>query len=55
LSSAGGNASSPSNTLGAVSALPEGIRVVLELPDTAIISGKINLDWVRPSFTVAKQ
>ncbi len=45
------------NTLtpGANNALPEGIRLVIELADNATLSGKVTLDWVRPSFTVAKQ
>ncbi len=41
--------------LGASNVLPEGIRLVIELPDNAALSGKVTLDWVRPSFTVAKQ
>ena len=53
LSSSGAN---PTGTpLGASNALPEGIRLVIELPDNAALSGKVTLDWVRPSFTVAKQ
>ena len=53
LSSSGAN---PTGTpLGASNVLPEGIRLVIELPDNAALSGKVILDWVRPSFTVAKQ
>jgi general secretion pathway protein J len=53
LSSSG---ASPTGTpLGASNVLPEGIRLVIELPDNAALSGKVTLDWVRPSFTVAKQ
>ena len=53
LSSSGAN---PTSTpLGANNVLPEGIRLVIELPDNAALSGKVTLDWVRPSFTVAKQ
>ena len=53
LSSLGAN---PTGTpLGASNVLPEGIRLVIELPDNAALSGKVTLDWVRPSFTVAKQ
>ena len=53
LSSSGAN---PTGTpLGANNVLPEGIRLVIELPDNAALSGKVTLDWVRPSFTVAKQ
>jgi hypothetical protein len=35
--------------------LPEGIRLVIEMADKAPMSGKVTLDWVRPTFTVAKQ
>jgi hypothetical protein len=35
--------------------LPEGIRLVIELADNAQVPGKLTLDWVRPTFTVAKQ
>ncbi len=53
LSSSG---ASPTGTpLGASNVLPEGIRLVIELPDNAALSGKVTMDWVRPSFTVAKQ
>lgn len=53
LSSSGAN---PTSTpLVASNVLPEGIRLVIELPDNAALSGKVTLDWVRPSFTVAKQ
>jgi general secretion pathway protein J len=58
LSSAGGShagSTSVTSTLGAISTLPEGIRLVIELADNAPVSGKITLDWVRPTFTVAKQ
>ncbi|MEY5022772.1 MAG: hypothetical protein RIS72_1347 [Pseudomonadota bacterium] len=53
LSSSGANPTGTS--LGASNVLPEGIRLVIELPDNAALSGKVTLDWVRPSFTVAKQ
>ena len=35
--------------------LPEGIRLVIDLVGTPQINGKLTLDWVRPTFTVAKQ
>jgi general secretion pathway protein J len=35
--------------------LPEGIRLVIDLADNAQVQGKLTLDWVRPTFTVAKQ
>ena len=53
LSSSGANTTG--TPLGASNVLPEGIRLVIELPDNAALSGKVTLDWVRPSFTVAKQ
>ncbi|OYY90574.1 MAG: general secretion pathway protein J, partial [Polaromonas sp. 28-63-22] len=30
--------------------LPDGIRLVLELPPGQAISGKLTLDWVRPTL-----
>jgi general secretion pathway protein J len=54
LSSASGNSGNSGNP-GAVAALPEGIRLVIDLADSAPVSGKVTLDWVRPTFTVAKQ
>jgi general secretion pathway protein J len=47
--------SSASGNPGTVAALPEGIRLVIDLADTAPVSGKVTLDWVRPTFTVVKQ
>lgn len=47
--------SSASGSPGTAAALPEGIRLVIDLADTAPIAGKVTLDWVRPTFTVAKQ
>jgi hypothetical protein len=35
--------------------LPEGIRLVIDLAENAQVQGKLTLDWVRPTFTVAKQ
>ena len=55
LSSASSTSTSVTNTLSALSTLPEGIRLVIELAENAPVSGKITLDWVRPTFTVAKQ
>jgi general secretion pathway protein J len=55
LSSAGDSKVPASNTFGTVNTLPEGIRLVIEMADNATVHGKISLDWVRPTFTVAKQ
>jgi general secretion pathway protein J len=44
----------PSN-LSHSASLPEGIRLVVDLAENAQVQGKLTLDWVRPTFTVAKQ
>jgi general secretion pathway protein J len=48
------NTAGPSNLSNSAS-LPEGIRLVLDLAENAQVQGKLTLDWVRPTFTVAKQ
>jgi general secretion pathway protein J len=53
LSSAANSANA--NNLSNSASLPEGIRLVLELADDVQVQGKLTLDWVRPTFTVAKQ
>lgn len=35
--------------------LPEGIRLVIDLVGNPQVNGPLTLDWVRPTFTVAKQ
>ncbi len=40
--------------LGTNVALPDGVRLLLELPPGAGLSGSISLDWVRPNATYAK-
>jgi general secretion pathway protein J len=35
--------------------LPEGIRLVIDLVGNPQVNGQLTLDWVRPTFTVAKQ
>jgi general secretion pathway protein J len=52
--SSAANAGSANNLSNSAS-LPEGIRLVIELADNAQVQGKLSLDWVRPTFTVAKQ
>ena len=37
--------------LTAQATVPEGIRLVLTLPPTSAISGKLTLDWVRPTLS----
>lgn len=41
-------------TLGAAAPLPDGIRLVLSLPQGPALAGLITRDWVRPSLTVPK-
>jgi len=53
LSSAGNN--SALNPMNISAALPEGIRLVIDLAESAQVQGKLTLDWVRPTFTVNKQ
>lgn len=48
LSSAGTTASTSPE------AIPDGIRLVLTLPDAAVIRGKLTLDWVRPTFSAPR-
>ena len=56
LSSAGSNANTgPSSPGPGAGALPEGIRLVIDLAAPSPVSGQITLDWVRPTFMVAKQ
>jgi general secretion pathway protein J len=43
------------NPLSNSAALPEGIRLVIDLAENAQVQGKLTLDWVRPTFTVNKQ
>ena len=48
------NAAGIQPVLGAVTSqatVPEGIRLVLTLPPTSAISGKLTLDWVRPTLS----
>jgi general secretion pathway protein J len=49
-----GNNSAPSPISNAA-ALPEGIRLVLDLTENTQVQGKLTLDWVRPTLTVSKQ
>jgi general secretion pathway protein J len=47
--------SSIGTTTGAITdPIPDGIRLVLNLPDTARIRGTLTLDWVRPSFSAPR-
>ncbi len=41
-------------TLGTSSPLPDGVRLVIGLPQGASLAGAITRDWVRPSVTVPK-
>ena len=44
----------PSEALGANETLPNGIRLLLEMPPGPALSGPLSLDWVRPNLTQAK-
>ena len=50
---AAATASTPpvANAVTAQATVPEGIRLVLVLPPTSAISGKLTLDWVRPTLS----
>ncbi len=49
------NTNSNTNGKSSLQNLPEGLRLVLELADRPEIQGKVNMDWVRPTFTAVKQ
>ena len=44
----------PSEALGTNEAVPNGIRLLLEIPPGPALSGTLSLDWVRPNLTQAK-
>lgn len=44
----------PAEALGANETLPNGIRLLLEIPPGPALSGTLSLDWVRPNLTQAK-
>lgn len=51
--------SNPLSSSGAVgagqdAAIPDGVRLILTLPDAATPSGSITLDWVRPTFSTLR-
>jgi general secretion pathway protein J len=51
--------SNPLSSSGAVGAnqdvaLPDGVRLILSLPEGSTPSGSITLDWVRPNFTTLR-
>jgi len=51
--------SNPLSSSGTVSAgqdaaIPDGVRLILTLPEDATPSGSITQDWVRPNFTVVR-
>ena len=37
-----------------VRTIPDGVRLILTLPEAASTSGSITLDWVRPNFTTVR-
>jgi general secretion pathway protein J len=48
LSSAGATSTQGASTASAQAAVPDGIRVILDLPPGKSLAGKLTLDWVRP-------
>ena len=44
----------PADALGANEQVPNGVRLLLELPPGPALSGTLGLDWVRPNLTQAK-
>lgn len=44
----------PADALGANEKIPNGIRLLLELPPGPALSGTLSMDWVRPNLTQAK-
>ena len=44
----------PADALGSGETIPNGIRLLLELPPGPALSGTLSLDWVRPNLTQAK-
>jgi len=41
----------PAGTQATVATLPDGVRLILTLPATTPVAGKLTLDWVRPNLT----
>jgi general secretion pathway protein J len=55
LSSAGGNAAlTPQTNATSQGALPDAIRLQIDLPASTGVRGRITLDWVRPNFSNTK-
>ena len=50
-----GNNATPATpaTPAATAPVPDGVRLLLDLPATGPLAGRLTLDWVRPSFTGA--
>ena len=47
-----GNTANPATPARAAT-VPDGVRLLLDLPATGPLAGRLTLDWVRPSFTGA--
>jgi len=57
LSAAGGTATGTgSGTTGTTTtpSLPDGVRLVLQLPAGGVVAGRLQRDWVRPALTRAR-
>ena len=48
-----GAAGAPSSATAPAGTVPDGVRLLLDLPANAPLPGRLTLDWVRPSFTGA--
>jgi general secretion pathway protein J len=54
LSSGADNAGTASGVIAAREALPDGIRLILELPAASSFAGKLTVDWVQPALGVTR-
>ena len=50
---AAGTPGAPSPATAFAGTVPDGVRLLLDLPANAPLAGRLGLDWVRPSFTGA--
>jgi general secretion pathway protein J len=52
-SDAGTEGSSSTNASTNTAQPPDGVRLMLDLPTPSVVSGRLTLDWVRPTLTGA--
>lgn len=48
------SAAAPADTLGTNESMPDGVRLLIDMPPGPALSGTLSLDWVRPNLTQAK-